>query len=181
MWDAIVPAVTAIVGSAVGFLSQALLEHEKDKSAWKRTCGEYKIREYFSCIDSYSKLRVSFSEIGKATSGRKRLEDCLSEEEKDEMRERDRRAASAVDRCWGCLDEAHGATNRLCSIGANRVMEDYRLIENLINGYFVDAYHVAMENNGLFVASRHQEALEELDKRIDSLILHARADLEVAD
>ena len=70
MWETIIPAITAIVGSVVGMLSQMVAERVNSKKTWLRTCGEYRIREYFSCIDAYSDLRVSFSEIGAATSGR---------------------------------------------------------------------------------------------------------------
>lgn len=179
MWEAIIPAITAIAGSVVGMLSQMVAEHVKSKQAWLRTCGEYRIREYFSCIDAYSDLRVSFSEIGVATSGRKKLEDCLSKDEENEMKVRDRQAASAIDQCWNSLNTAQRATSRLYSIGADRALEDYRVIDGLINGYFVDAYHTAMEKDGLFVAKRHREALAKLDGCIDDLISHARTDLKM--
>ena len=179
MWEAIIPAITAIVGSVVGMLSQMVAERVNSKQTWLRTCGEYRIREYFSCIDAYSDLRVSFSEIGAATSGRKKLEGCLSEDEENEMKVRDRRAASAIDQCWNSLNAAQKATNRLYSIGADRALEDYIVIDRLINGYFVDAYHTAMEKDGLFVTRRHREALAELDGCIDDLISHARTDLKM--
>lgn len=179
MWETIIPALTAIAGSVSGMLLQVMANRENSKRAWSRTCGEYKIREYFSCIDTYSELRVSFSEIGAATSGRKKLGECLSENEKEEMKERDRRAALAIDLCWRSLSLAQKAANRLYSIGADRVFEDYKIIDSLINGYFEDAYRTAMENDGLFVGERHRKALNELDGCIDDLIKHARADLKM--
>lgn len=107
------------------------------------------------------------------------LEDCLSKDEENEMKVRDRQAASATDQCWNSLNTARRATSRLYSIGADRALEDYRVIDGLINGYFVDAYHTAMEKDGLFVAKRHREALAKLDGCIDDLISHARTDLKM--
>lgn len=154
-----------------------LVARRLDSGARKREFfNERKIEQYFLALDAYASVRDSLRVLGTAMSGRKDPDSCESEDEKNEMVERDQRGAEAVDGVYDALAVARHATLRLEMLGSVRAMADYQELEDRINRYSREVISEAT-SSGIFKADQLRQLVRDVDVALKNLAEHARTDL----
>lgn len=171
-----VALLSGFVAAVVSGLFQ-LVARWLDSSARKREFfNERKVEQYFHALDAYASVGDSLRVLGAAMSGRKDPDSCESEDEKNEMVERDLRGAEAVKGMYDALATARHATLRLEMLGSARAMTDYQELEDLITRYSQEAVNEAA-SSGLFKAAQLKLLVGDVDIALKKLAEHARADL----
>lgn len=164
--------VAAVIAGAFQLVARRLDSNAREREFFNK----HKVEQYFLALDAYASVENSLRALGAAMSGRKDPDSCESKDEKNEMVERDRRGAEAIEELYDALAKARHATLRLEILGSVRAMTDYQELEERINRYSQDAINEAA-SSGKFKGGQLRRLVGDVDIALKKLAENVRTDL----
>lgn len=173
-WTIVGPLVGALAVALISAASiqvASLVQHTRGRRA---NLTEVRRAQYFAGLEAADAVLSAMRAFGSNNSGRIDPADAATEEEAQEMIERDERAAAAVDRLSDESSNLHRAAVFVGAVGSPGVRSAMEALERR-----VDTYMATMFQDTIFRASVFNEFVDDYGTLLDALTLAVRADLGV--
>jgi len=173
----ITSAITSgLVAALVTGVFQLAVTHLGGRYSRRQYFDSRKVDEYFKAMDACAALTERLNDLGMAMTGRKDPDDCEDSAQKQEMIERDKRGAEAIEAAFVALGNASRAATRLELLGSKRAIADFNRIKKVFDDYAEEVVREA-QSDRIFRARKFNTMMEDMNKGIACLIANAKVDL----
>ena len=162
-----------LLGAAISFFTQ----RSANKAQERRLLIEFRLHEYLSTVDCASDVLVNMERLGRALSGRIEPNEESTEEEIEEAAQRDADGAKAIDGLFSGLSELRRYAYRVSIFGDEHISSLSKSLIEEIEVYFTMLFEEAV-SDGVFRASKHNVARDELEQAIDNLVKAIQEELK---